>query len=194
MALKIFSGEKRGLKLFLPKDPGFRPTQAMVKEAIFAMLDGVEQDASVLDLYAGSGSMGLEAISRGAETALFCEGSREAVSVIQKNAKLFPAKTKALTIMLAEFPRDYYQLDFYAPFDVIFMDPPYKMELEPGKILPYLTKNKLVNPNATLVWEMDPRTLKKLDAGGYPSWELFKPRAWGKKAAAFFRFIGEAEG
>jgi 16S rRNA (guanine(966)-N(2))-methyltransferase RsmD len=186
MSLKIFSGEKRGLKLHLPKNPTFRPTQAKVKEAIFSMLSETELGAKVLDLYAGTGSMGLEAISRGANSALFLDSSEEALSIIKKNISLFPHKE--LNAILAKLPGECFQLNFYGPFSLIFMDPPYELELSPGENLSLLAKFNVLMESAVLVWEMSSTTLKALDPQIYSPWELFKQRAWGNKAAAFFRY------
>ncbi|MDR2340534.1 MAG: RsmD family RNA methyltransferase, partial [Deltaproteobacteria bacterium] len=127
MPIRIISGDKRGLRLHLPKDPSFRPTQAKVREAVFSMLQGKERDARVLDLYAGSGSMGFEAISRGASFCLFCEDSDEALEVLSKNVALFPKRRKDLETMRLNLPQELRQISFREPFDLIFMDPPYKL-------------------------------------------------------------------
>jgi 16S rRNA (guanine966-N2)-methyltransferase len=193
VTVRISSGEKRGLKLHLPKSPGFRPTQSMVKEAIFSMLDGLEKGARVLDLYCGTGQMGLEAVSRGGVSAVFCDNSEESVNTALKNTALFPARADSLKVLSLELPLGLERLKPLGPFDLVFMDPPYRLGLLPGEALASLHGLGLLAPDAAVVWEMAAKSLKALDPDSLSPFEAFKERAWGKKAAAFFRLPGDKE-
>ena len=91
--MRIISGTARGTKLFTLDGTNTRPTLDRVKEPLFNILNFRLQDAIVLDLFAGSGALGLEAISRGATKAIFCEHDRNAANIIEKNIE---KTTKAL--------------------------------------------------------------------------------------------------
>src|SRR5436189_3356010 len=82
--MRIVAGEHRGARIFAPKGQATRPTSDRVREAAFNLIGPVDE-ASVLDLFAGSGAMGLEALSRGAATAVFVENDREACRTIDRN-------------------------------------------------------------------------------------------------------------
>ncbi|MDR2199184.1 MAG: 16S rRNA (guanine(966)-N(2))-methyltransferase RsmD [Deltaproteobacteria bacterium] len=186
MPLRIFSGERKGLKLHLPPNPSFKPTQAKVREAIFSVLGGFEVGKKALDLYAGSGAMGLEAFSRGALSALFVDDSPEAVNILGKNLALFSAKENELKVLKLKLPEGLSRLKSFSPFDLVFMDPPYRLELSPGENLKKLIELKLLNPGSLLTWEMDAKCLPGVDPNLYPGFPLFKTKTWGSKGAAFF--------
>ena len=122
--MRIIAGEWRGRKLVAPKGQQTRPTADRTREALFSMLAsrlGSFEDIRVADLYAGSGALGLEALSRGAGHATFVETDREALKAIEANvAALGAASRAAIRSMPADnLPRSH-------PFDLIFADPPYQ--------------------------------------------------------------------
>ncbi|HZR93935.1 MAG TPA: 16S rRNA (guanine(966)-N(2))-methyltransferase RsmD [Gaiellaceae bacterium] len=120
--MRIVAGSRKGARIFAPRGPGTRPTSDRVREAAFDLVGPVE-GATVLDLYAGSGSMGLEALSRGAASAVFVESDREACRAIARNlAKLGlagaeTACSEVLRFLAVERRR----------FDLILVDPPYEL-------------------------------------------------------------------
>jgi 16S rRNA (guanine966-N2)-methyltransferase len=194
VALKVIAGEKRGLKLYLPSSPDFRPTAAKVREAIFSML-GEERvrDARVLDLYAGSGAMGLEAKSRGAKSVLFTDNNKSALAVIKKNIALFP-EGSSLFVRQASFPEGYSELPRSGPFDLIFLDPPYLEAKEPINFLKASLELGICLPNCVLVWEMTKRNLGLMTQKDFKPWILAKSRSWGTKGAAIFELAKRGEG
>lgn len=128
--MRIIAGEHRGRRLEAPKGQGTRPTTDRVRESLMSALisarDGLD-DAVVLDAFAGSGALGLEALSRGAARAVFCERDREAAAVIERNIaamKLTPAEARLVRtdVLKRGVPA---QKD---PFDLVFLDPPYAVE------------------------------------------------------------------
>lgn len=122
--MRIITGSARGIKIETLEGEATRPTAERVKEAIFSMIQFDLQDAAVLDLFSGSGQMGLEALSRGAETAHLVDKSAQAVNIIKKNAqkcKLFD-RTKVVTSDYADFLR---AANGKYKYDFIFLDPPY---------------------------------------------------------------------
>ena len=96
--MRIISGTARGTKLYSLEGMNTRPTLDRVKEALFNMINFRLQDANVLDLFAGSGAIGLEAISRGANKVFFCDKSREAINVINKNIEKTKINKKSVVL------------------------------------------------------------------------------------------------
>ena len=121
--MRIIAGERRGRKLLSPEGTEVRPTTNMVKESVFNILQFGIEGRRFLDLFAGSGQMGLEALSRGAREAVFVDSSRESLRVIEKNIESagFGDRAKVAASDFAGFlkaGRD--------SFDVAFIDPPYR--------------------------------------------------------------------
>ena len=122
--MRIITGSARGIKLETLEGDATRPTAERVKEAIFSMIQFDLTDAFVLDLFGGSGQMGLEALSRGAEKAHLVDKSAQAVSIMKKNAqkcKLFD-RCRIVASDYQEFLRS---ADGKYKYDFIFLDPPY---------------------------------------------------------------------
>ena len=124
--MRIISGKARGTKLFTLEGENTRPTLDRVKEPLFSILMHQVPEAKVLDLFAGSGALGLEALSRGAESVVLCDNSRAAIKVINNNLD----KTKLNTY--AEIINDDYKSCLKKlqgrKFDLIFLDPPYETD------------------------------------------------------------------
>ena len=148
--MRIITGSARGTHLFTLPGDATRPTSERAKEAVFSMLQQHARPKRVLDLFAGSGQLGLEALSRGAEHAVFVDGSREAADVVRRNAeKTHLADRCAIRVSDAlAFLKSCREV----PFDLVFLDPPYAAELLP-KCLALLVQGNLLNPNALIVAE-----------------------------------------
>jgi len=125
--LRVIAGEARGRRLVAPEGGAVRPTKDMVREAQFSALDarGAIVDARVLDLYAGSGALAIEALSRGAETATFVERNRDAIGAIRTNLQTlgYEDRSKVVAGDAARFVEGPPPPD--APFDLVLADPPY---------------------------------------------------------------------
>ena len=117
--MRIIAGTAKGRRLAAPRS-GTRPMTDRARESLFSVLGGRLEDARVLDLYAGSGSLGLEALSRGATEAVFVERSRDAVRVLQDNVD---AVALGGTIIRSDVEDALARLQ--GAFDLIFVDPPY---------------------------------------------------------------------
>lgn len=156
MPLKILGGTYRSRLLKTPAGLTTRPTRAMVREAVFNILQGNCADARVLDLFAGSGAMGLEALSRGAGCATFCDSERAAISAIKDNvASLGLGKQTA--IIHADWAQAVVRLGSEGKrFDLIFLDPPYKMEINP--ILKLLELEQILNREGIIILEQSSET------------------------------------
>ena len=145
--MRIVAGSCKGARIVAPKGRGTRPTSDRVREALFQMLGPVE-GMCVLDLYAGSGALGLEALSRGAASAVLVESDRDAVHTIERNveklglASASVVRSDALRFLAAED----------GTYDVVFVDPPYEMVESLG--MPLATHiPRVLAPAGVLVFE-----------------------------------------
>ncbi len=122
--MRIITGSARGIALETLPGEETRPTAERVKEALFSMIQFDIEGRRVLDLFAGSGQLGLEALSRGASSATFIDSSRDAVDIILKNAAKTRLKDRA-RIAVMDFSAYLKNGKFTEPYDIIFLDPPY---------------------------------------------------------------------
>lgn len=149
--MRIISGIRRGHKLISFEGDNIRPTTDRVKESLFNLIQGYTQDASVLDLFAGSGALGFEAMSRGARCVTFVDVSKASVEVVSKNAASlnFGDGVKILNMPYGDFFRNSKD-----SFDLIFLDPPYnKGFIEP--VLVDIVKNNRLSEKGIIVLESD---------------------------------------
>ncbi|HWR23498.1 MAG TPA: 16S rRNA (guanine(966)-N(2))-methyltransferase RsmD [Feifaniaceae bacterium] len=123
--MRIIAGSARGRQIFAPKGQATRPTLDRVKESLFGILQFSLPGARVLDLYAGSGSLGLEALSRGAGYAVFNDHSRECCGIIRKNIDLLGFSDRA-AVTQYEALSALERLKGTEPFSIVFLDPPYR--------------------------------------------------------------------
>jgi 16S rRNA (guanine966-N2)-methyltransferase len=151
--LRIIGGEWRGRKLSFPALPGLRPTPDRVRETLFNWLRDILPGARCLDLFAGSGALGLEALSRGAEEVVMVD--RHPAIVAQLKEHIRQLKARGIRVVQAE------ALVFLQgpsqPFDIIFLDPPFQATLL-GPCLARLAANAWLAPTAWLYIETDRRT------------------------------------
>ena len=121
--MRIISGKARGTKLYTLEGTNTRPTLDRVKESIFNIIQNEIEAATVLDLFAGSGAIGLECLSRGAKKAILCDKSKEAVEIIKRNIEKTHMEEKAKVIN-ADFETCLDKVKD-EQFDIIYIDPPY---------------------------------------------------------------------
>jgi 16S rRNA (guanine966-N2)-methyltransferase len=160
--MRVIAGEARGFPLKAPKSADTRPTSDKIRGAIYSMLAsmGVEPER-VLDLYAGSGALGIEALSRGAESADLVERNAGACAVIRENL----AKTKLAPkarVLHGEVERMLSRLD--GSYDLILLDPPYADQRVPA-VIEALAQHGLVTAASTVVYEHSKRTVPPLSCG-----------------------------
>lgn len=134
--MRIISGKARGTKLYTLEGETTRPTLDRVKESLFNIIQEKIVESSFLDVFSGSGAIGLEAASRGAKEVILCEKDKNAIKVIKKNIE----KTH-LEVTLYETSFENMLEKINKKFDIIYIDPPYKTNLV------YETVNKLINLN-----------------------------------------------
>ena len=149
--MRIITGKARGVRLTTLAGENTRPTSERAKEAIFSMLQFEIEGREVLDLFSGSGQMGLEALSRGAKHAVLCDRSREAIDVIRSNA-LKTRLAPQCDIFCSDAETLLHNLRHKQRFDLVFLDPPYKLGLIPD-VLKLLIDCGLLSEGAKIVCE-----------------------------------------
>lgn len=151
--MKIISGIYKGRNLSGFNIEGTRPTQDRVKESIFSMIQGYLQDATVLDLFAGSGNLGLEALSNGSKFAYFNDINKKAVDVIKKNMNLLEVENAKVLGLDYKKALNYFK-ENNITFDIVFLDPPYKEKII-EETINYLLDNNLLNGDAIIICEYE---------------------------------------
>lgn len=149
--MRIITGKARGKKLITLEGDNTRPTGERVKEAVFSMIQFDIEGRRVLDLFGGSGQLGLEALSRGASSAVILDSAPEAVEIIKTNAKTTGLFDKC-RISVMEFEAFLKRSAGKESFDIIFLDPPYKSGFLP-RALELIAKGGIANKNAIIVCE-----------------------------------------
>lgn len=122
--MRVISGTAKGTVLYSLEGKETRPTLDRVKEAIFNILQGEIPDAEILDLFAGSGALGIEALSRGAKKAVLCDKSKSAINIITKNLEKTHLNKQAI-LLQEDYKVALNSLKERFQFDIIFLDPPY---------------------------------------------------------------------
>ena len=125
--MRIITGSAKGKRLATLEGEATRPTSERIKEAIFSSIQFDVENRRVLDLFAGSGQMGLEALSRGAGCATFIDSSREAMEIVKQNAKT-TGFFEVSHFLVSDFRNYIRKASGREQFDLVFVDPPYSME------------------------------------------------------------------
>jgi 16S rRNA (guanine(966)-N(2))-methyltransferase RsmD len=178
--MRIITGKAKGKKLFTLEGDATRPTSERIKGAIFSAIQFDIDGRRVLDLFAGSGQMGLEALSRGATGATFIDSSREAMEIVKKNAKVtgFFDNGKYIVSDGANYLRKSAGREKY---DLVFIDPPYAMNLC-KKSVEALLRYDVLRDGAIVVLESGEEEIN-LEAEPYSAFEVIKSTSYGKKTA-----------
>lgn len=159
--LRIISGTAKGHKLCTPpqQDSSIRPTADRARESLFSILGERVKDSQVLDLFAGTGALGLEAISRGAQQLALIDKGHHSLDILKKNASIFPLeylKNKKIVIIKDDLKRPSFikklPVSFTPQFDIIFADPPYDQDLS-LPVLEYINAKQLLTDDGIFVIE-----------------------------------------
>ena len=181
--IRVIAGSARGRRLHVP-DNGVRPTKDMVREAVFSALQARQMlvDASVLDLYSGTGAYAIESLSRGAAQAVLVEKDRKAAAVIGENLELvgFDDRARVVREDAARFVSGLRPKE--APFDLVFADPPYDAaDATVGTVIERLHTGDLLADDALVVVERPEGDPVTPPAGFAVAWE----RAFGDTLVLF---------
>lgn len=184
--MRVIAGEAKGRELIAPKGLNTRPTLAKVKEAMFGMIQFDIEDSRVLDLFSGSGGLGIEAISRGAKNAVFCDADRTAYNAVKSNLKKLGFEDRASvnfgdSIALLE------RLALEgAVFDIVLIDPPYESDLA-DRAIKGLEKNGLLIPGSILLCEHSLKNPPAFSEG----FSVRKPKKYGDTYVTCAVYQGE---
>lgn len=167
--MRVIAGKARRTQLVTPEGMNTRPTTDRIKETLFNMINSELYDCRFMDLFSGSGGIGIEALSRGAAFCTFVENDSEAVRCIQQNLKKTRLKEQAEIIKMdAVSAVKRLQSNGEKPYDFIFMDPPYN-HLYEKDVLTALKDTKLVDEYTTIIIEasLDTQTAYVEELGFY---------------------------
>ena len=181
--VRVVAGRLRGRALTAPAGDATRPTGARVKEALFSILGDVS-GTRVLDLYAGSGALGIEALSRGAASAVFVESARAALACLRENLTKLQLDPIATTLPL-RVEGAAAQLKRHGPFELVLCDPPWRDVTAAQRELEALARAGLFAPGARIVLEHGAKDALPAPEGS-TRLRMCDERRWGDTAIAFF--------
>lgn len=183
--MRVISGTAKGTKLNSIDDLSTRPTLDRVKEPLFSIIQAYIEEALVLDLFAGSGALGIETLSRGAKHCIFCDKSYQSIQMVKENIKKTRMEEKS-TIYNEDYKKCLEKQK--EAFDVIFIDPPYKLDIAVDAIKRILELH-LLQKEGIIILETDEKErelkeLKNLEI------EVYDIRKYGRVTLLFIRERG----
>lgn len=183
--MRVISGMARGTKLYSLEGNNTRPTLDRVKESLFNIIGMKIRDSIVLDLFSGSGAIGIEAASRGAQKVILCDKSKDAINIINKNIE--KTRLKENTIVINS---DYKEALKKAncTYDIIYIDPPYATNLVKDSVEEIL-KNEYLKDSGIIIIETDEeeRINKELDEIENKNIDIYDKRKYGRVILIFLR-------
>ena len=173
--MRVISGKYKGKNLIGFDIDGTRPTMDRVKESLMAMIQNKIKNACCLDLFAGSGSLGIEALSNGAKSCYFIDKNIELIKIIKENTKKMDDEIYILNDDYMDFLNNTNK-----KFDIIFLDPPYKLNLINNCLLKIHEKS-LLNKGGIIVCEYENEIINK------NLFEVYKEKTYGQKKILIFK-------
>lgn len=149
--MRVIAGTARRIPLITPPGLFTRPTTDRIKETLFNMLQSELCDCRFLDLFSGSGAIGIEALSRGAGECVFVEQDKKALECIRENLKKTRLESKAQVVPM-DIMSAFAFLEGKKAFDIVFMDPPYRQDFE-KRVLAYLKNSRLITEDSLIIFE-----------------------------------------
>ncbi|MFA5408518.1 MAG: 16S rRNA (guanine(966)-N(2))-methyltransferase RsmD [Bacilli bacterium] len=179
--MRVISGFLKGRNIKGDKIKGTRPTMDKIKQSVFAMIQDDVRESTCLDLFAGSGSLGIEAISNGASSTYFIDKGKEAYDTIKYNIEQFNIENQSKV-----FHDDYMKMLLYfknnnIQFNLIFLDPPYKENLI-EEVLTFISNNNLLYPYGQVICEFSDEILDD----EYGNLSVIKQRLYGDKQVKIY--------
>ena len=183
--MRIITGKSRGVKLLTLEGTNTRPTSERAKEAVFSMLSFDIEGRDILDLYAGSGQMGLEALSRYAASATFVDNSKEAIDIINKNV----IKTKLIDgAKVIKSDVNSFLVRARGQYDIVFIDPPYALRAVCPALRLLLDKN-LLKPSSIIVCESEEENVFDGDPDLSDKFEVIKRAKYGVAHVTLLKLV-----
>ena len=184
--MRVISGTARGTKLNSIEELSTRPTLDRVKEPLFSIIQTYIENANVLDLFAGSGALGIEALSRGAQRCVFCDKSYKAIRMIKENISKTKMQEKS-TIINTDYKKCILNLN--EKFDIIFIDPPYKNDIAIASIK-QIIKNNLLAKDGIIILETDEEEREENGLKNIEELEIYDKRKYGRVRLLFLHERG----
>ena len=188
--MRIIAGKLKGSTLHIPKDKNTRPLKDLARESIFNLLTHSNKillqlkHSNVLDLYAGTGSFGLECLSRQARSVCFVEKKKDAIEFLEKNIKKLKVKNKIKIFFNDIFELIKKQDIFESKFDLIFCDPPFK-DMNVEKLIELIFNKDLLNKNGIIILHRNKTTKEKL-----PNYfKIVDERVYGRSKIIFGKLL-----
>ena len=184
--MRVISGKLKGRVLKGYNIEGTRPTMDRVKESLFASIQDYISEAVVLDLFAGSGNLGIEAISNGADRCYFVDYNRECIKVIKDNIRTFNIESDCIIL-----EKDYQDALKYlssnnTKFDIIFIDPPYKYNIK-NELLNNIIDKNILNDNGIVVFEYSTDEVLENES----NFKLIKNKKYGDKYISVYQKLSK---
>ena len=183
--MRIITGSAKGRRLATLEGDSTRPTSERIKGAIFSSIQFECEGRAVLDLFAGSGQMGLEALSRGAERATFIDSSREAMEIVKKNAKSTELYDKC-HFLVSDAKNYIRKASGREKFDLVFIDPPYSL-MCCSEIADSLARSGIIIPGAIVVLESGEEKIDLSDKK-FCGYDVIKSHSYGQKTSVNILF------
>ncbi len=183
-SMRVITGSARGRRLFTLEGNDVRPTTDRVKEALFSIVQFELEGRKVLDLFAGSGQLGIEALSRGAQSAVFIDRSKKAADIVRKNLEL-TGLSKSASVICGDSLS--FLKTFSGKFDIAFLDPPYSTGLLQSalELVP-----SVMNKGGCILCEAPPDEKMPECAGEF---KLIKKYRYGKVSLFLYRIPSEED-
>ncbi len=186
--MRVIAGKAKGKLLIAPEGMDTRPIMAKMKEALFSMWQFRLIDRTFLDLFAGSGSMGIEALSRGASKAVFVEKSKKAIDVIKTNLKNCGFHEEAVVYQDDVFDRVNYFKNTKQKFDLIYMDPPFTVDEIFDPVLECVASADILEEDGILAIRTKKERELQDEVGKLIK---FKKKTYGKSTIHFYQNVEE---
>ena len=185
--MRIIGGKARGTKLYTLEGENTRPTLDRVKESLFNIIQKDVPNAVFLDLFAGSGAIGLEAISRGAKKSILCDKNRDAIKIIKKNIEKTRSREQ-VELYEADF-KEVLKNKLKEKIDIVFIDPPYKTDFA-YEAIKILANSKNIKKESLMIIETDEeeRILKQIENLEI---EIIDKRKYGRAHLIFLKIRGD---
>ena len=180
--MKVISGKMRGMNLYTNLDRFTRPTEGKIKEAIFSVIFQVKPKSKAWDLFAGSGAVGIEFISRGCDLVVFSEASNDNIKCINENIEHTKSQEFA-KVFKGDFKKNLLNIKRQGlKFDYVFIDPPYERLNYYKESIEMLIDNDLLNDDCLVILESE----KELSDVYFKNLKLEKQKQYGKKKNIYF--------
>ncbi|MFH0840222.1 MAG: 16S rRNA (guanine(966)-N(2))-methyltransferase RsmD [Candidatus Omnitrophota bacterium] len=182
--MRIIAGKYRSRLIRSPRVEGVRPTKDRIREALFNIIREYIEGRDVLDLFAGSGAFGIEAISRGANKAVFVDSQRECIKAIEGNLNMLEVEKDRFGIIKMDvFKAVDSLIGAGKKFDIILMDPPYYKEMA-KKCLIKLSERDILNPRCVIMAEHHKKDILPQEIGGITS---YRSACYGDICLTFYK-------